>query len=186
MKVSSLLAFYLFVLVRISHSKYNHRLTKVECNASNKSISELFCFMRAFNRRHPVGNFGFNLNRKIKNGMVSSTVLFLLWKLWTNSFPVCIKSLPSLEQWRWLCSRFDNGSDWFLQNNYGSNWHRLSQASPRVDYGFEQRSSQTLQLQWWFEILECDNSQDLIDVATASWIASNYTNILWQSWSKHF
>ncbi|KAG5668527.1 hypothetical protein PVAND_016466 [Polypedilum vanderplanki] len=65
-----LLIFAIFILTfNFCDLKFHHRLTKVECNTSEKSISKLFCYLRAYDRRKPVGNFGFVLHRKITDGL---------------------------------------------------------------------------------------------------------------------
>ncbi|KAG5668528.1 hypothetical protein PVAND_016467 [Polypedilum vanderplanki] len=43
----------------------HHRATKIECGSSMKTISGLKCWLRAFDRRSPVGNIQFYLNRKV-------------------------------------------------------------------------------------------------------------------------
>lgn len=52
-------------------AKFYHRLSKVECGSSAK-VTKMFCYIKAYNRRYPLLNFGFTLNEKLPDAMVCS------------------------------------------------------------------------------------------------------------------
>lgn len=60
----------LLLCLHVNGSKYYHRIHKVECGSSNKTVIKYYCFIKAYNRRIPMFNSGFNLTRKLKGGKV--------------------------------------------------------------------------------------------------------------------
>ncbi|KAG5668540.1 hypothetical protein PVAND_016478 [Polypedilum vanderplanki] len=46
-------------------------VTKIQCNSSNLTISQYKCWTRAYDRRNPVANVEYNLNRNISNGLIT-------------------------------------------------------------------------------------------------------------------
>jgi hypothetical protein len=61
---------FLFVLNLAAGSKFHCRIMKVGCNASLKSITKPFCFLKAYRRNNPLLNVGFELKRVMSDGMV--------------------------------------------------------------------------------------------------------------------
>lgn len=47
-----------------------YRVSKVECGSSRKTASNVRCYLRAYNRKNPLINAAYTLNRKVVNGKV--------------------------------------------------------------------------------------------------------------------
>jgi len=50
-------------------AKYAFRMLKNECNSSEKTANDLFCNVKN-SKQTSLQSFGFNLNRKVKGGLV--------------------------------------------------------------------------------------------------------------------
>lgn len=58
-------------IIAISSAKYVYRFTKINCTTSGKTISNLTCYIKSYDRRNPIINVEFKINRRIGNdGMV--------------------------------------------------------------------------------------------------------------------
>ena len=62
------------------------RFTSVKCAAYLNSTKDPYCFIKAWIRKFPKLNFGFNLSRKISDGQVSEDQKFYLLKIIFDCF----------------------------------------------------------------------------------------------------
>jgi hypothetical protein len=54
-----------FLPILTTSADFNYRLTKIECDSSNKTLKSIKCWLRAFNRRNPVANVEFTALRVV-------------------------------------------------------------------------------------------------------------------------